>query len=126
MIWSTAKKKIAVSDAMAATRPVVIRVVRRDGQVTLVTSARTSRRNFAGLAATIHLHTYRLDEPRRSGARTRERLAGAEGLEPATSGFGDRRSSQLSYTPAAPLPRDRMGSDESPRIGRAANPAQVA
>src|SRR6185312_14910330 len=28
------------------------------------------------------------------------RLAGVEGLEPPASGFGDRRSSQLSYTPA--------------------------
>jgi hypothetical protein len=27
-------------------------------------------------------------------------LAGVEGLEPPASGFGDRRSSQLSYTPA--------------------------
>ncbi|GBR04673.1 hypothetical protein AA0323_0791 [Asaia siamensis NRIC 0323] len=26
-------------------------------------------------------------------------VAGAEGLELSTSGFGDRRSSQLSYTP---------------------------
>jgi hypothetical protein len=26
-------------------------------------------------------------------------LAGVEGLEPPASGFGDRRSSQLSYTP---------------------------
>ena len=33
---------------------------------------------------------------RRSG------LAGVEGLELSTSGFGDRRSSQLSYTPARP------------------------
>src|SRR5437868_10118352 len=29
------------------------------------------------------------------------RLAGVEGLEPPTPGFGDRCSSQLSYTPSA-------------------------
>ena len=55
MIWSTAKKKIAVIDAIAATSPVVINVVRRVGQVTFVTSERTSRKNFAGLTATTHL-----------------------------------------------------------------------
>ncbi len=30
----------------------------------------------------------------------RRRMAGAEGLELSTSGFGDRRSSQLSYAPS--------------------------
>ncbi len=34
--------------------------------------------------------------------KVRKRVAGVEGLEPPASGFGDRRSSQLSYTPAAP------------------------
>jgi hypothetical protein len=37
------------------------------------------------------------------------KLAGVEGLEPPASGFGDRRSSQLSYTPAR-----RNGSNSEP------------
>src|SRR4051794_4462754 len=46
--------------------------------------------------------------PRQVSAYTR-RLAGVEGLEPPTPGFGDRCSSQLSYTPkrAASLMHDR-------------------
>ena len=42
-------------------------------------------------------------------SRTRgnaRRVAGAEGLELSTSGFGDRRSSQLSYAPAARTVRE--------------------
>ena len=38
-------------------------------------------------------------------SRWARRLAGAEGLELSTSGFGDRRSSQLSYAPAMPASR---------------------
>ena len=37
-----------------------------------------------------------------SGTRSVERVAGAEGLEPPAFGFGDRRSSQLSYAPLSP------------------------
>ncbi len=38
---------------------------------------------------------------RRAPFRSSAAVAGVEGLEPPTSGFGDRRSSQLSYTPSA-------------------------
>ena len=37
-----------------------------------------------------------------SGTRPVKRVAGAEGLEPPAFGFGDRRSSQLSYAPMSP------------------------
>ena len=86
---------------MANTRPVVTNVSLRLGQVTLVISALTSRTNFAGWKATFvkslaDRRSY-LEGPISRVAA--QKLAGVEGLEPPASGFGDRRSSQLSYTP---------------------------
>ena len=103
MTWSTRKKNIAASAAMANTSPVVTIVSLRDGQVTLVTSARTSRTNFAGSTA-----TSLFSSPGREGlCALAAPLAGVEGLEPPASGFGDRRSSQLSYTPGSTPTRPR-------------------
>ena len=109
--WSVIKKNTAASADIANTSPVVISVSRRVGQVTLATSDRTSRTNCAGssLATSANLdfpHTKNGQHPtgmpplsilgRPAGPGG---VAGAEGLEPPTSGFGDRRSSQLSYAP---------------------------
>lgn len=115
---------------MASTAPVVIRVARRVGHVTFLASARTSSTNFAGLTDTkypsCNATAHQPDEPAGAGPKNRcgplwpdpsgarpegecptGRMAGVEGLEPATSGFGDRRSSQLSYTPAKPPAKAR-------------------
>src|SRR5215210_6137927 len=115
--WSVIRKNTAASADIANTSPVVISVSRRVGHVTLATSDRTSRTNCAGssLATSANLdfphttngrHTAGMLPPRcnlgRPAAPTEtapDGLAGAEGLEPPTSGFGDRRSSQLSYAP---------------------------
>jgi hypothetical protein len=47
--WSTATKNRLAASTMAMTSPVVISVSRREGQVTLLASARTSCRNVKGL-----------------------------------------------------------------------------
>src|SRR5882757_6763801 len=57
MIWSAAKKKIEASATITNTMIVVIVVSRREGQVTLAVSVRTSCRNLNGLKAIV-------DDPR--------------------------------------------------------------
>src|SRR5262249_60307834 len=81
---------------MASTMAVVTTVSRRVGQVTLATSVRTCWINSKGLVLAILILAA---EAIRSFLPTRLGLAGVEGLEPPTPGFGDRWSSQLSYTP---------------------------
>ena len=71
-IWSSIRKKIAAIDARAKTITAPIIVSFLVGQVTLKVSCLTSCINFKGFFIFC--------------------LAGAEGLEPTTSGFGDRRS----------------------------------
>src|SRR5512135_3273258 len=93
---------------MEMTMIVVITVSRRVGQVTLDTSVRTCCRNSKGFVLAIsnpcRLKTsFRLvfaPAPSPLGAKLLT-VAGVEGLEPPTPGFGDRCSSQLSYTPIA-------------------------
>ena len=99
MIWSAIRKKIEAIATMTNTMAVVIAVSRRVGQVTFWPSARTSCRNLNGL---IFAMTY-LIAGNGLGCklltfpdflnRARLRLAGVEGLEPPTPGFGDRCSS---------------------------------
>ena len=73
-IWSKIKKNIAAIEARANTMIAPIIVSFLVGQVILKVSCFTSWINFRGFF--INLTS----------------LAGAEGLEPTTSGFGDRRS----------------------------------
>ena len=73
-IWSKIKKKIAAIDAKAKTIIAPIIVSFFVGQVILKASCFTSWINLKGFFINYLI------------------LAGAEGLEPTTSGFGDRRS----------------------------------
>jgi hypothetical protein len=56
---------------------------------------------FRDLHCGAHRRTARSGPPRNHETRSMTWLAGVEGLEPPTPGFGDRCSSQLSYTPTA-------------------------
>src|SRR6266566_8055626 len=112
---------------------VVIAVSRRVGQVTFCVSSRTScmNLNMFGLAM-IGLPE---DRRRRTGYRYRPifslfrllssvfcplLLAGVEGLQPPTPGFGDRCSSQLSYTPIGALRQCKLGAHPTGGRRRAA------
>jgi hypothetical protein len=96
---------------MMNTMTVVMIVSRRLGQVTFDTSVRTCCKNSNGFVLAISVLTHEIRSiPPRVKLQYRVRLAvvakprpltvaGVEGLEPPTPGFGDRCSSQLSYTP---------------------------
>ena len=103
--WSVIRKNTAASADIANTSPVVISVSRRVGHVTLAGADDPTLGHVVFPNTTNGQHptgtppSLILDRPAAPGG-----LAGAEGLEPPTSGFGDRRSSQLSYAPARPRP----------------------
>src|SRR6266700_6507610 len=95
---------------MTNTIAVVIAVSRRDGQVIFCASARTSCMNLnrfvLAIACPVRIRgTHDRSEAAIASIVGFRRLsslsclAGVEGLEPPTPGFGDRCSSQLSYTP---------------------------
>src|SRR5205807_6065281 len=98
---------------MTNTMAVVIAVSRRDGQVIFCASARTSCMNLnrfvLAMASSPEFGRGKMDDSQRRPSIPVVRvpsfvvfscLAGVEGLEPPTPGFGDRCSSQLSYTPS--------------------------
>src|SRR3990170_7287477 len=96
---SAARKKSAAATDMSSTMTVVIMVSRRVGQVTLATSVRTCCMNSKGLVLAIFSPCCGKPPPDSCLPARASVVAGVEGLEPPTPGFGDRCSSQLSYTP---------------------------
>src|ERR1051325_8693763 len=94
---SAARKNNAVAIDMASTMIVVMTVSRRVGQVTLATSVRTCWINSKGFVLAIIVLVAEAMPLFPSNPRLG--LAGVEDLDPPPPGFGDRCSSQLSYTP---------------------------
>src|SRR6516162_9199941 len=112
MTWSASRKNTAVTTTMTNTMAVVIAVSRRVGQVTFWASVRTSCKNLHGLIFAMipaaawsgvgrspgePLALQALSATRYIGRlqvnSAHSSLAGVEGLEPPTPGFGDRCSS---------------------------------
>jgi hypothetical protein len=98
IVESTITKKTAATAAKIKTERAVIIVSRLVGQVTRLPSTLTSlvKRNifekiFKPLILSIALNKFH--------TVSHFRMAGVEGIEPTTFGFGDRCSSRLSYTP---------------------------
>jgi hypothetical protein len=96
-------KKIMMSVTMMKTMIVVSHVSFQLGQVTLLPSRRTSEKNLIGfsrrfgaaLASLLVFSAIRYSlrfDPRDQSIWRLNLLAGVEGLEPPTYGFGDRRS----------------------------------
>src|SRR2546426_9137095 len=79
----------------------------RDGQETLFSSFRTSRTNSTPLLMrSLILSKNSFIDRQSCGAPPLKDLAGQEGLEPPTCGFGDRRSTNSSYWPVSEIGHD--------------------
>src|SRR5437016_14346945 len=97
----------------------------RDGQETLFSSFRTSRTNSTPLLMrSLILSKNSFIDRQSCGAPPLKDLAGQEGLEPPTCGFGDRRSTNSSYWPVhcrrqkAPATSSLYARSEERRVGK--------
>src|SRR5262249_35244865 len=88
MTWSATRKNMEAMATITNTMAVVMAVSRRLGHVTFCASARTSCKNLNGLIFAIELTCRHLGV--RPTTHSGLRLAGVEGLEPPTPGFGVR------------------------------------
>src|SRR5213593_988211 len=89
----------------------------RDGQETLFSSFRTSRTNSTPLLMrSLILSKNSFIDRQSCGAPPLKDVAGQEGLEPPTCGFGDRRSTNSSYWPALNRNASLTGCKNRPRI----------